>query len=56
MRKEDTSITHKDKNSTRSIRKAAFDQRKRDYLRSTQIRPAVFVEHPNKNDTDKPSR
>jgi len=43
--------------STGSIRKATFDQRKSDYLRNTNDRPAVFIEQSNKhNDPSTPSK
>ncbi len=32
-----------------SLRKAAFDQRKSDYVRSTHDRPAIFIEPSNIN-------
>lgn len=49
MKKEDTSTTHKDKTSAGDMRRAAFDQRKRDFLRSKQDRPAVFIGLSNKH-------
>jgi len=43
--------------STGDIRKATFDQRKSDYVRSTHDRPAVFSEQLTKhNDYVRPSR
>ena len=35
--------------STGSLRKAAFDQRKSDYLRSMHDRPAIFIEQSKKH-------
>lgn len=40
------------RSSTGSIRKAAFDQRKSDYLRRTHDRPAVFIEQSKKHNDD----
>lgn len=37
------------RSSTGSLRKAAFDQRKSDYVRSTHDRPAIFIEPSNIN-------
>ena len=38
--------------STGSIRKAAFDQRKSDYLQNTNDRPAVFIEQSKKHNAN----
>lgn len=49
MSKNNTASHSLNRPSTGDIRKAAFDQRKIDYLRNMHDRPAVFIEQSKKH-------
>ncbi len=49
MIKDYTASHSLNKSSTGSIRNAAFDQRKNDYLQNTHDRPAVFINQSKNN-------
>lgn len=49
MTKDYTASHHLYESTRGSIRKAAFDQRKSDYLRNTYDRPAVFIKASKNN-------